>query len=98
MDRILNQQKIKQVTFNDKLFGVDAREVDKFLYTISVDYDRFEEEIRELRKTKLRILSEIRLKENQSKENSNSGYKMLGIVKRLSRLEDEVFKDKLEQD
>lgn len=98
MDRILSQKTIEQVTFNKKLFGIDEKEVDKFLYTISVDYDRFEEELRELRKTKLRILNEIRLKENQSKENSNSGYKMLGIVKRLSRLEDEVFKDKLEQD
>lgn len=97
----LTTKDILEKEFHIDLKGYNAHEVDSFLDSVIMDYQQYDETIKNLgenlqrfdeenRKLKQRIQElEVAL---QGKEVNHIAVDNLDIIKRLSRLEQEVFK------
>lgn len=97
----LTVQEILDKQFNIDFKGYNAHEVDEFLDLVIHDYQVYEEKIKEYSQTLLKyentieslknqindLQARLNCKEEMSENNSN-----LDVLRRLSRLEAEVFK------
>lgn len=96
-----NVQQILDKQFNVDFKGYNAREVDEFLDKIIHDYQLYDEKLKECTDTLLRYENTIESLKNQindlqsrlnCKEEVTNNSSNLDILKRISRLEAEVFK------
>lgn len=97
----LNVQQILDKQFNVDFKGYNAREVDEFLDKVIRDYQQYDEKLKECTSTLLRYENMIESLKSQitdlqsrlnNKEEMSVGSSNVDILKRLSRLEAEVFK------
>lgn len=97
----LTVQEILDKQFNVNFKGYDAAEVDSFLDLVIHDYQVYEEKIKECSATLLKYENTIESLKNQindlqarlnCKEEVSENVSNLDVLKRLSRLEAEVFK------
>ena len=95
----LSTKDILQKQFKRSFRGFDIEEVDAFLDLIIRDYDTFQKEISFLQAENERLLTKVDelsrqatvSKANRSSNVSSSGVTNFDILKRLNRLEKEVF-------
>lgn len=99
----LNAKEILDKEFHIDLKGYCANEVDAFLDKVIADYQTYDETIKNLGESLYRFEMEnkelkqkINALENQlqNKEDSATSVDYLDVIKRLSRLEQEVFKNR----
>lgn len=97
----LTVQQILDKQFNVDFKGYNAQEVDEFLDRVIHDYQQYEEKLKECTDTLLRYENTIESLKNQisdlqsrlnCKEEVSTNSSNLDVLKRLSRLEAEVFK------
>ncbi len=97
----LTVQQILDKQFNVDFKGYNAREVDEFLDKVIHDYQVYDEKMKECSETLLRYENTIESLKNQiqelnsqlqRKEEIPSNISNVDILKRISRLEAEVFK------
>lgn len=94
-------QQILDKQFNVDFKGYNAQEVDEFLDRVIHDYQQYEEKLKECTETLLRYENTIESLKNQisdlqsrlnCKEEVSTNVSNLDVLRRLSRLEAEVFK------
>lgn len=93
---ILNKQ------FNVDFKGYNATQVDEFLDLVLADYQMYEEKMKEVTETMQKYearIEELKRQLQLAQENATAGPSIstvsnVDILKRLSRLEAEVFKNK----
>ena len=97
----LTVQQILDKQFNIDFKGYNAQEVDEFLDLVIQDYQKYDEKIKECSTTLLKYENTIESLKNQindlqnrlnCKESVSENNSNLDVLKRLSRLEAEVFK------
>lgn len=97
----LNVTEILDKQFHVDFKGYNAREVDEFLDKVIHDYQIYDEKLKECSETLLKYENTIESLKNQiselqarlnCKEELSTNSSNLDILKRLSRLEAEVFK------
>lgn len=97
----LTIQQILDKQFNVDFKGYNAQEVDEFLDRVIHDYQQYEEKLKECSETLLKYENTIESLKNQiselqarlnCKEEVATNTSNLDVLKRLSRLEAEVFK------
>lgn len=98
----LTVHEILDKQFNVDFKGYNAREVDEFLDAVINDYQVYDEKLKECSETLLRYEDTIERLKNQiadlelqcaRKEEKTSNATNVDILKRISRLEAEVFKN-----
>lgn len=99
----LTAQQICDKQFNSDFKGYNPTEVDSFLDVILEDYDSFEQIIKDLKgeierlkadRTNLQAqLIELQGQQRASSNQTNASTSQLDIIKRLSRLEEIVYKN-----
>ncbi|MBM7609330.1 cell division regulator GpsB [Ureibacillus composti] len=95
MEIKLNSKIIYEKEFKKAIKGYSVDEVDQFLDQVLEDYDVFEQVVEQLKAENKRLKEELENANRKPQAAPSSGNTNFDILKRLSKLEKEVFGSRL---